>query len=120
MHTHTSPPALCSHSVKAQDDLDCTGRMKPQAIGVPLWPACSLNTLVVVGAPATHRGSSVEVVVFHVPGLRHDRFVNLQDSSAHVQDASGPVVQAVLETQAEARATVTWVSTVLPHCSAGQ
>lgn len=52
--------------------------------------------------PSTHRGRGVCHVVAQVLALRDDGGVGLQDSRAHVQDAGGPVVQAVLEGKREA------------------
>lgn len=72
----------------------------------------------VAGAPTclgfsgpTHRCGTVELVVTQgvgigigaVTGLRDDGRIGLQDSSAHVQNGRGTVVQTVLQNKGAAR-----------------
>lgn len=57
----------------------------------------------------THRCGTVELVVTQgigiraVTGLRDDGRIGLQDSSAHVQNGRGAVVQTVLQNKGAAR-----------------
>ena len=52
---------------------------------------------------ATHRSSSIDVVLVYAIFFRYDSGMCLQDGGTHVQDACGSMVQTVLEMQSRGK-----------------